>query len=242
MEPQTAAMEPTATPFPIGACDHAPEALSVARQSLASFVAGYLRNRAQWPLAHVTPSPCGLTVRYGPAMGRQVEHFIDTEIEHGGVAPCAGDWLTLFGDGPLPAMPPGLHARWRAAEFFMASCVGKLRHPPGDDTGRFGDPKTDFPTPETAVFRHEADGRTLARACCAMGLDRDVVVDRVATDPAFRGQGMARSLLRAVVDWALARVGERVLLISSLDGHRLYRGLGFDTVASVRVFVVEAAP
>lgn len=235
-------MESTAASIPIRASGHAPAALAVPRQALESFVAGYLRNRAQWPMARVTPLPCGLTVRYAPGMDRRAEHFIDTTAEHGGVAPCAGDWLTLLGEGPPPAMPAGLYLRWRAAEFFMTAGLDALRGQLDGDTGQFADPKTDFPTPESAVFRHAEDARTLARVCCAMGLGRDVVIDQVATDPAFRGRGMARSLLRAAVDWALARGGERVLLISSLDGHRLYSRLGFDTVASIRVFVLEARP
>jgi GNAT superfamily N-acetyltransferase len=211
------------------------------RRSIESFVDGYLHARAQASIANVAHASWGLTVRYGPGMGRPIEHFV-AEAQDGFDATLLrdGDWLTLFGEQALPAAPAGLVAQPRASEFFMASDLDVLSRRLDEAEGRFAvAPAYEPATPGACVFRHAAEGRTIASVCCALGRGDDVVVDRLATDPAWRGRGLARNVLRAATDWARARGRRRMRLIASLDGYRLYRKLGFETVAPVRVLALE---
>lgn len=213
--------------------------LAADTRSVHSFVAGYLRARGQASMAQAVATPWGITVRYGPGMDREVEHFVfERQADLDGLAPSDGDWLTVFG-GELPA-PIGFVLRPCASEFFMASDIKALCRQLDDAPGHsIAAPFADFPTPDSAVFRHEASGRTVSSLRCALGFDGDAVLDRVATEPACRGRGMARSLMRWAAAWALTQGRQRLLLIASPDGHRLYRRLGFKTISPVRVSTLE---
>lgn len=204
-----------------------------------SFVAGYLNARRQSGLAQITRKPWGITVRYGPGMNRQAEHFVSGATGPDAVTPSAGDWLTVLGD-EATATPVGFALLPRANEFFMAADLCALCQSLDAAEGRVtAAPVTVFPTAASALFRHEVQGQPVSSACCALALDGDAVLDRLTTDPAHRGLGLARSLTRAAATWALARGCQRLLLIASTEGHALYRRLGFETLAPVHVFTVE---
>ena len=53
------------------------------------------------------------------------------------------------------------------------------------------------------------------------------LVVNVYTDPGWRRQGIARVLMKAIMDWALVRGCDRVVLHASSDGRRLYESLDF---------------
>jgi len=53
------------------------------------------------------------------------------------------------------------------------------------------------------------------------------LVVNVYTDPHWRRQGVARALMKELMDWALARGSDRVVLHASDDGRPLYASLGF---------------
>jgi GNAT superfamily N-acetyltransferase len=63
----------------------------------------------------------------------------------------------------------------------------------------------------------------------------DAVADRIETDPAHRRRGLGSAVMAALVEAAEARGATRGILIASRDGQRLYRSLGWKTVADIVV-------
>jgi GNAT superfamily N-acetyltransferase len=57
---------------------------------------------------------------------------------------------------------------------------------------------------------------------------RTAYVQYVCTEPAFRGRGLGRAVMEAVVDWCRANDVLLVELHASPDGLPLYRAMGFD--------------
>lgn len=57
----------------------------------------------------------------------------------------------------------------------------------------------------------------------------------VYTEPAYRRQGMARSLMRVALDWCQANEVGAVILHSSAEGHPLYESLGFTATNEMRL-------
>jgi GNAT superfamily N-acetyltransferase len=53
------------------------------------------------------------------------------------------------------------------------------------------------------------------------------LVVNVYTEPPWRGKGIARALMRKVMDWAQVQGSDRVVLHASDAGRRLYQSLGF---------------
>jgi GNAT superfamily N-acetyltransferase len=53
------------------------------------------------------------------------------------------------------------------------------------------------------------------------------LVVNVYTEPGWRGQGIARALMRTLMDWAATRGADRVVLHASDAGRPLYVSLGF---------------
>jgi GNAT superfamily N-acetyltransferase len=53
------------------------------------------------------------------------------------------------------------------------------------------------------------------------------LVVNVYTEPAWRGQGIARALMKDLMEWALAKGCDRLLLHASDAGRPLYVSLGF---------------
>lgn len=102
----------------------------------------------------------------------------------------------------------------------------------------------------TPLVRGLADERIRAHglradaafACVALTLrlGDDLGIHYVATEPEHRRRGLAARLLRAVLAEARADGLRTATLQSSPDGLRLYQGLGFRTVATLRAFVRPA--
>lgn len=63
----------------------------------------------------------------------------------------------------------------------------------------------------------------------------DAVADRIETDPAHRRRGLGSAVMAALVQTARAHGATRGILIASRDGLRLYRSLGWKTVADIVV-------
>jgi GNAT superfamily N-acetyltransferase len=63
----------------------------------------------------------------------------------------------------------------------------------------------------------------------------------VYTDPEWRGQGVARALMRVMMDWAQARGADRIVLHASKQGRPLYESLGFNPTNEMRWFSPEPA-
>lgn len=63
----------------------------------------------------------------------------------------------------------------------------------------------------------------------------DAVADRIETNPAHRRRGLGSAVMAALVETARAHGATRGILIASRDGQRLYRSLGWKTVADIVV-------
>jgi GNAT superfamily N-acetyltransferase len=64
--------------------------------------------------------------------------------------------------------------------------------------------------------------------------DRVPLVVNVYTEPGARRRGVARALMRALMDWAKAQGCDRVLLHASDMGRPLYTSLGFEDSNEMR--------
>lgn len=209
---------------------------------LDSFVTGYLRARGQSG-ASVISTPYGACVRYTPGMGREAEHFVTESAASLKLVPArVGDWVTLMGPAPEAPLVRGLPLRAQASEFFMAADLDVLREQLEDaPTPEQAEPAMRAISPGARAFWYPVHGEAVASLHCARGRNQDVVIDRVRTDPAWRGRGLARGLMHAATCQVQARGATRMLLIASPDGHRLYRRLGFETIVPVHVWVVDEA-
>jgi GNAT superfamily N-acetyltransferase len=58
----------------------------------------------------------------------------------------------------------------------------------------------------------------------------------VYTEPAWRGQGIARALMKIMMDWAVEQGAERLVLHASDAGRPLYLSLGFEATNEMRWF------
>jgi len=63
------------------------------------------------------------------------------------------------------------------------------------------------------------------------------LVVNVYTEPQWRGRGVARSLMRELMDWASQQGMDRVVLHASDAGRPLYEKLGFQPTNEMRWFV-----
>jgi GNAT superfamily N-acetyltransferase len=68
--------------------------------------------------------------------------------------------------------------------------------------------------------RISEDGRRVASALLPL-------VVNVYTEPAWRGRGVAKTLMKTAMDWSLARGFDRIVLHASDAGRPLYTALGF---------------
>jgi GNAT superfamily N-acetyltransferase len=60
------------------------------------------------------------------------------------------------------------------------------------------------------------------------------LVVNVYTEPQWRRRGVARALMRAVMQWATERGHDRVVLHASDEGRKLYESLGFGPTNEMR--------
>ena len=74
-----------------------------------------------------------------------------------------------------------------------------------------------------------------------MSLDRQAIVTaalplvvNVYTEMEWRGRGVARALMRVVMDWAIAEGFDRLVLHASDAGRHLYESLGFAATNEMR--------
>lgn len=97
----------------------------------------------------------------------------------------------------------------------------------------------DGPAARNLVLRRR--GRTVAYACSTVAAD-ELEIQNVAVDPAERGRGLAKRLLRAILDEA-GRRGCRYAHLevrpSNETALALYRGLGFRPTGRRRGYYVE---
>jgi GNAT superfamily N-acetyltransferase len=62
------------------------------------------------------------------------------------------------------------------------------------------------------------------------------------TEPAYRRQGVASELVRAMVDWSRRRGFARVLLHASRFGRPVYERLGFEASSEMRLELIPQPP
>jgi GNAT superfamily N-acetyltransferase len=62
------------------------------------------------------------------------------------------------------------------------------------------------------------------------------LVVNVFTEPAFRGRGIARALMRVLMEWASGIGVDRLVLHASDAGRPLYQSLGFEPTNEMRWF------
>ena len=60
------------------------------------------------------------------------------------------------------------------------------------------------------------------------------LVVNVYTVPEWRGRGIARALMRVLMDWAVTRGADRIVLHASDQGRPLYESLGFHPTNEMR--------
>jgi GNAT superfamily N-acetyltransferase len=60
------------------------------------------------------------------------------------------------------------------------------------------------------------------------------LVVNVYTEPEWRGRGIARALMRTLMDWAINQGADRIVLHASDQGRPLYTSLGFDSTNEMR--------
>jgi GNAT superfamily N-acetyltransferase len=58
----------------------------------------------------------------------------------------------------------------------------------------------------------------------------------VYTEPSWRGQGIARALMKVMMDWAAEQGADRLVLHASDAGRPLYLSLGFEATNEMRWF------
>ena len=64
---------------------------------------------------------------------------------------------------------------------------------------------------------------------------RRATILNVYTDPAYRRRGLARRLMRTMIDWCRREGFARVTLHASDDGRHLYESLGFENSNEMRL-------
>ena len=64
---------------------------------------------------------------------------------------------------------------------------------------------------------------------------RRATILNVYTEPAYRRRGLARVLMRTMIDWCRREGFARVTLHASDDGRRLYESLGFEASNEMRL-------
>jgi GNAT superfamily N-acetyltransferase len=62
------------------------------------------------------------------------------------------------------------------------------------------------------------------------------LVVNVYTEPEYRGQGIARAIMRVLMEWASALGADRIVLHASDAGRPLYTSLGFSPTNEMRWF------
>jgi len=228
---------------------------------LSSFLAGYLRCRAQ-TASRLETIGGGTLVRYARPMRRTRELYIQaSQIEQArGFAPAADDWVTVIGSLREPAEAPPLSGLAPIErESFMsapvplatrerAGDVEVTRLETGDDIAAFNAlgafPKIELAPAsllEAAFFVARVGGEIGATGRYALGKDGDAIVDRMVTLDRFRRRGLANAILGAMDQHARRHGARRMLLISSEMGRPLYAGVGFKVLAPVTVFAAAAA-
>ena len=68
-----------------------------------------------------------------------------------------------------------------------------------------------------------------------LGVRREAYVLNVYTEPAYRGRGIARMVMEAVIDWARSEGAVRITLHASDEGRRVYEPLGFTPTNEMRL-------
>ena len=81
-----------------------------------------------------------------------------------------------------------------------------------------------------AHARVEIGGRVAAQGQ-AVVVGRHAVIDRISTEPEFRRRGLGRLVMAGLENRAIAGGATIGLLFASVDGRRLYDGLGWREVA-----------
>jgi len=160
------------------------------------------------------------------------------------VDPPAG-WEPLFGGTAVQMVGPEAQARDRPAEPDVAPLT------PGDVTSMLDLVAAAQPGPfakETielgTYLGTRRGGKLVAMAGERMRPPGFTEISAVCTDPAHRGQGLARALIRALIGRITAR-GERPFLhvaIDNVTAIKLYETLGFESVRKLEISGLRAPP
>lgn len=125
------------------------------------------------------------------------------------------------------AVQAALGREWLAEQtgWFMRTI---LADEPAEQRDGFTIVETDGPTRQYEM--HAADGTVAARARLTV-LDGRAIVDSVDTEPAFRRQGLATTLMRRLVADARAAGATVGLLTATHAGKIVYERLGWDVLS-----------
>jgi GNAT superfamily N-acetyltransferase len=219
---------------------------------LHSFIEGFRVCRKG---ALVTEGDYGFHVALYDSTSRSGEYFVCEPVSTELLAQLKPDeWLTTLGevDQLLPQGRIGLKVL--VDELFMLGDIATLEQSPAEiETCLVSDPAqiaafnasggiSPFePNDRSFLFVMVVDGALAATARYGVADAGDIVVDRVSTAPAFRRRGLARRVMTALAAHAACHGHRRALLISSEEGEPLYRSLGYQPIAPVRVFVAVAS-
>jgi len=219
---------------------------------LHSFIAGFGSCRKG---ASVRAGDYGFHVALYDSPSRSGEYFACEPVSNELLANLKTDeWLTIVGDEAqlMPSGQAGLSVL--VEELFMLAELAALDQSPDeieaclvtdpaqiDKLNASGEISAFHPNGQSFLFVVVVDGSLAATARYGVADDGDIVVDRVSTAPAFRRRGLARRVMTALAAHAAREGHRRALLISSDQGEPLYRSLGYQPVAPVRVYI-KAAP
>jgi len=64
-------------------------------------------------------------------------------------------------------------------------------------------------------------------------------VVNVYTEPEWRGRGIARALMKVLMEWAAGQGADRLVLHASDAGRPLYQSLGFEPTNEMRWFSTQ---
>lgn len=219
---------------------------------LKSFINGFCACRDEID-AGITPGSYGFYVEFRHAAGRRGEVFACDAFPADLLQALKPDeWLTVLGD-PDRVLPRGQGAlSVLADELFMIADISALEQSPeaaeayllssADQIAAFnasGEAYPFEPNDRAFLFAVIIGGSIAATARYGVADAGDIVVDRVATAPAFRRRGLARRIMTAIAAHAARQGHRRALLISSKEGEALYRSLDYQPITPVRVFAID---
>ncbi|WP_454888845.1 GNAT family N-acetyltransferase [Sphingobium indicum] len=135
-------------------------------------------------------------------------------------------WVFVKACASPAAMRAALPARWAIqSPGFMMECRGVMAGEAATPAGYLLDATEPLPI---AVVRALAPGGELAAIGRVVRVGEFAIYDRIETDAAHRGRGLARAVMKKLEAIARDHGASRGVLVATADGRGLYEGLGWE--------------